>query len=233
LVGSNSRNDPRLHIFVFLLDPKALNSTACQREWGYAKELGKPILPILVADGVSTNTLPPELSQLQYVDYRKKDRNSAFSLARALASVPSSKPLPDPLPPPPEAPVSYLGALAWKIENAAILSYEEQSALLVDLRTSLRDVATTGDARALLESLRKRRDFLRPSRRRLMNCSEATDQRWGSLNQNVPESLIYRLKQDQQLLLLALSWGPSAAAVPVEVCLRARLSERLSDGLSD
>jgi hypothetical protein len=52
-------------VFVFLLDPKAPNSTACQREFGYAADLGKTILPILAADGVSTNLLPPELSQIQ------------------------------------------------------------------------------------------------------------------------------------------------------------------------
>lgn len=46
-------------VFVFLLDPKALNSTACQREFGYAADLDKPILPVLVAEGVSTNLLPP------------------------------------------------------------------------------------------------------------------------------------------------------------------------------
>jgi hypothetical protein len=146
-------------VFVFLLDPKALNSTACQREWGYAKHLGKLILPVLAADGVSINLLPPELSQIQYVDYRKQDRSTAFSLARALASIPPAKPLPDPLPPPPEVPVSYLGGLARKIDNAATLSYEEQSALLTDLRTSFRDAAIADDSRALLEKLRKRRDL--------------------------------------------------------------------------
>jgi TIR domain len=59
------------NVFVFLLDPKALSSTACEREFSYAADLGKPILPVLVADGVSTNLLPPELSRLQFIDYRR------------------------------------------------------------------------------------------------------------------------------------------------------------------
>src|SRR5688572_21322324 len=49
-------------IFVFVLDLGALNSTACMREYGYAADLGKPILPVLVSEGVSANLLPPPLA---------------------------------------------------------------------------------------------------------------------------------------------------------------------------
>ncbi len=146
-------------VFVFLLDPKALNSTACQREFGYAADLAKPILPVLIAEGVSTNLLPPELSRLQFIDYRKQDRQTAFSLARALTGVPPPKPLPNPLPPPPEVPVSYLGSLTRKIETASTLSYEEQSALLVNLKRGLRDLTTADDTRTLLKRLRNRHDL--------------------------------------------------------------------------
>src|SRR5688572_20490877 len=48
-------------IFVFVLDPEALNSTACNREYSYADVLGKPILPVLTFDGVPINLLPPAL----------------------------------------------------------------------------------------------------------------------------------------------------------------------------
>jgi hypothetical protein len=147
-------------VFVLALSPKSLSSTACTREYGYAAELGKPILPILVSEGVSVNLLPPVLSQIQFVDYRAQNREAAFRLARALTSLPSAKPLPDPLPAPPEVPISYLGSLTERLETTANLSYEEQSALIVDLKRSLRESETTDDARALLERLRKRRDLL-------------------------------------------------------------------------
>jgi hypothetical protein len=120
-------------IFVFLLDADGLNSTACQREFRYAAALGKPVLPVLVAEGISTNLLPPELSMLQFIDYKQRDKKSAFALARALAAVPPVTALPDPLPAPPEVPVSYLGGLTKKLETTSTLTYEEQSALLVDL----------------------------------------------------------------------------------------------------
>ncbi len=147
-------------VFVFALAPEALDSTACMREYQYAADLGKPILPVLVAQGVSTNLLPAPLSAIQYVDYRKQDRDAAFRLARAISSVPSPKPLPDPLPPSPEVPISYLVGLAGKVESASTLSLEDQRSLVFDLRRSLRESENAGDARILLEKLRKRRDLL-------------------------------------------------------------------------
>ncbi|MEN3335472.1 MAG: hypothetical protein V7641_4837 [Blastocatellia bacterium] len=149
----------RCDLFVFLLEPEALNSTACKREYSYAADLGKPILPVLVSDGVPTNLLPPALSQIQFVDYRTQDRNAAFRLARALNTIPPPDPLPDPLPAPPEAPISYLGSLTSQVETTSILTYEQQTALVFDLKRGLRDHGTTDDTRTLLERLRKRRDL--------------------------------------------------------------------------
>ena len=150
----------RSDLFVFILEPASLDSTACQREYDYASALGKPILPLLVSDDVSISLLPPALTEIQYVDYRTPDRDSAFRLARAIAAAPPAGPLPDPLPDPPEVPLSYLGGLAQQIETSSNLSYEEQSGLLVDLKRGLRDPETAADARRLLVKLRSRRDLL-------------------------------------------------------------------------
>ncbi len=147
-------------VFVFALAPEALNSTPCTREYQYAADLGKPILPVLVAEGVSTNLLPPALSAVQFVDYRQREVDAAFRLARAINHLPSPKPLPDPLPEAPELPISYLGRLQEQVATAAHLSFEQQSALLFDLKRSLRDPETHDDARTLIERLKKRRDLL-------------------------------------------------------------------------
>jgi len=147
-------------VFVFILDPESLKSTACKREYGYAADLGKPILPVLVSKEVSTNLLPPALSQIQFVDYRDLDRDAAFCLARSYTTISPHKPLPDPLPDSPDVPISYLGNLTVRVETASTLSYEEQSALVVDLKRSLRDPETVDDAHTLLVRLRKRRDLL-------------------------------------------------------------------------
>jgi hypothetical protein len=147
-------------VFVYVLTPHSLNSIACQREHGYAAALGKTVLPVLMSEGVSTTLLLPALAQLQFVDYRRRDRDTAFSLARAFATLPPVAPLPDHLPAPPEVPLSYLGGVAQRLATALSLSYEEQSALLLDLKVSLRDPATAEDARTLLHEFRKRHDLL-------------------------------------------------------------------------
>ena len=147
-------------IFVFALSPEALKSTACKREYKYADDLRKPILPILVTGGVSIKLLPPALSQIQYVDYRKQDIGTANRLARALSSIPSPMPLPDPLPNPPQIPTSYLGSLAEKVRTTSEqLSFAEQSSLVFELKRALRNLETADDTHKLLVELRKRRDL--------------------------------------------------------------------------
>lgn len=147
-------------VFLFVTDQESLNSTACKREYSYAADLGKSILPVLVSEEVHVNLLPPELSAIQFVDYRTYDTRAVLRLARALGSLPSSKPLPDPLPAPPEIPVSYLGSLVKQLESDEPMSFAGQSAMLIDLKRSYLDPETTGDARKLLEVLRKRQDLL-------------------------------------------------------------------------
>jgi hypothetical protein len=147
-------------VFIFILSPESLDSMACKRELDYANNLGKPILPVLVTDGISTNLLPHALSQIQFVDYRDQDRQVGIRLAKAIASVPPPRSLPNPLPPPPDVPISYLGGLAAMVEMASQLDYEKQSALLIDLKRSLHDHETSQDACVLLGKLRKRRDLL-------------------------------------------------------------------------
>jgi hypothetical protein len=147
-------------VFVFALTPSSLESVACGREYEYAHALGKPILPVLIAEGVSTALLPEALSQIHFVDYRNpNDKSAALEVGRALNAAAVLAALPDPLPAPPAVPVSYLGALATRVV-APSLSYEEQTALVVDIKTSLRDSATADDARQLLLKLKRRPDLL-------------------------------------------------------------------------
>jgi TIR domain len=147
-------------VFIFVLDPQALDSPACKSEWNYAADLGKSILPVLVSDQVDTDRLPARLAEIQFIDYLAPDRDAAIRLARALNTIPPSASLPDPLPDPPKAPVSYIFTLEERIESPDTLSYEAHSVLITDLKKSLRDPAHNDHTHRLLEMLRNRRDFL-------------------------------------------------------------------------
>ena len=149
----------RCDVFVLALSPETLSSAACQREHSYAVVLKKPILPVVVADGVAPSLLPPALSQVQLVQYKNRDAAEALRLARAIAALPAAPPLPDPLPDPPEIPTSYLGRLAAKVDSTTILNFDEQSGVLFDLRRGLNEPAARDASRELLTRLRKRRDL--------------------------------------------------------------------------
>jgi len=142
-------------LFVFVLSVKSNNSTACSREYTYAYKLNKRILPILV-DDVSTNLLPPALTAIHFVDYRDKGRNSVLGLVKALNSLPEASPLPDPLPPSPEVPISYLGNLKAEIEANQVLSFEDQSAILLKLKERLKNKAEEKDVYQLLRKFKQR-----------------------------------------------------------------------------
>ena len=148
-------------IFVMAVDPGSLASVACQREYGYAAELSVPILPVQISEDVAVRLLPPALSEIQIVNYVNADRSAGLQLARALSTMPARDPAPDPPPMRPDAPISYLGGVAEKIGASDPLTYEAQSALVMDLKRGLRDPMNANDARALVAQFRARRDLFK------------------------------------------------------------------------
>src|SRR5512143_3464030 len=52
-------------VFIAALSPESLDSEACRSELAYAKQLGKTILPVFVADGVNPHLLPHPLNEIQ------------------------------------------------------------------------------------------------------------------------------------------------------------------------
>ncbi len=162
-------------LFVISVSPHSLDSYACKLEWLYAHSLNKNILPVMVADGVSTNLLPKELSIIQYVDYRKQDKKAAFDLNKALSNLPGPWPLPDPLPDEPEVPVSYLGDLRTRIEARNKLGFEEQSAILLELKQGLSNQEDIDDIHELIRRFRKRDDLLAKIEREIDSLKTDSD----------------------------------------------------------
>ncbi|MEU7811081.1 TIR domain-containing protein [Pseudonocardia sp. NPDC049154] len=144
-------------LMIAAVSPALLESEAAAREREYARKLGKPLLPILVAP-IMTDLLPPDLAPLQLIDYTQVGPLTGFHLAGALAALPAAPPLPDPAPSPPPVPVSYLSGLADRV-RAQSLTVEEQLALVAMLRVALARLREHDAALELLEALRQRRDL--------------------------------------------------------------------------
>lgn len=103
------RNIRECDVFMLALAPETLASEPCQRELEYAQALGKPVIPITLR-ATEVESLPLELQQIQIVDYRTRDADTALKLARALHHAPILTTPPDPLPPPPPVPIAALDA---------------------------------------------------------------------------------------------------------------------------
>jgi hypothetical protein len=146
-------------IFVVALTPNSLESRACQREVKYAKDLQKTLLPVRLSDQVLPDSLPPGLSEIQWVDYSRLDKQAFKSLQRTLKLLPKSPPLPDPLPDAPPVPISYLSSLRAKIETDSQLQLQEQIQLVFELRRQLRNGDPANEIVDLLHRLKKRDDL--------------------------------------------------------------------------
>jgi hypothetical protein len=147
-------------IFVFALSKESWDSEACQSELAYVVKLGKPLLPVLVSDGVHLSLLSAPINELQVTDYRQRDKAAAFALLKAINSAPPAPPLPDPLPAPPPVPLSYLGALKDKIDSSVTLSAQEQNLLFLEIEGAIDKGRAPAEIRDLLFSLKQRDDLL-------------------------------------------------------------------------
>lgn len=147
-------------IFIFALSTESWESEACRSELAYVCGLGKPILPVLVADGINLNLLSAPLHEIQVTDYRSRDKGAAFALLKALNATQACPPLPDPLPPPPAVPVSYLGSLKERIDFNGTLGAQEQNLLFLELEEAMDEGRSPTEVRELLLSLKRRDDLL-------------------------------------------------------------------------
>lgn len=147
-------------IFIFALSPESWESEACRSELAYVVALGKPILPVLVSDGINLNLLSAPLNEIQVTDYRLRDKGAAFALLKAINAAPSAPSLPDPLPSPPPVPISYLGTLKERIDSHASLSPQEQNLLFLELEEAVAAGRSPTEMRELLVSMKRRDDLL-------------------------------------------------------------------------
>ena len=147
-------------IFIFALSPESWDSEACKSELAYVTQLGKNILPVLVAEGINLNLLSAPLNEIQVIDYRRCDKEAAFAVVKAIHAAPPAAPLPDPLPTPPDVPVSYLSTLKDRIDSTKPLSAQDQITLLFELESGVKEGRSQNEIRDLLLRLKRRDDLL-------------------------------------------------------------------------
>lgn len=146
-------------LFIMVLTPTWLASNPCSLEHEYAAALGKPRLPVLIAEGVNVRVVPADIQALQIIDYTRPDRDSLKQLMRAINALPSAPALPDSLPAPPPAPISPLAGLASQLQTRP-LTFEIQAGLVLRLKGLLNDPLEGDGARDLLRQLRQHPDAL-------------------------------------------------------------------------
>ncbi len=142
---------------ILCVTPNLLDSTACAREVDYARALGKPILPVMLAK-TAPELLAADLARLQIVDFTEANEDSAFALFAALNRLPAPAPLPEPLPEPPVVPLSYLSGLGQQIQAQA-LGRDQQFSLIGQLRAGLQRPDEREPVLVLMHRLRSREDL--------------------------------------------------------------------------
>jgi ABC-type amino acid transport substrate-binding protein len=127
-------------VFIAIISPAALSSTACRREVDWAEALARPMLPVAVEP--TPAALPGRFARRQIVDYSQPQQRerAALMLQGGLGSVPAAPPLPDPLPEPPAAPLSYLTVLVDLVTHHKPLDHAQQHQILQQLGAALRSV---------------------------------------------------------------------------------------------
>ena len=145
-------------VFIFALSENALQSEACGLELSYARDLKRAILPVQIGDVHGYRDHP--IFTYQAIDYRSPTATVGIALSRAIHERErDQEPLPDPLPPAPPAPYEYLLLLGTAIQGRALISPDDQAAIVRQLRQALRDERNESildNVRSLLGLLRKR-----------------------------------------------------------------------------
>ncbi|WP_164520435.1 TIR domain-containing protein [Specibacter cremeus] len=169
----------RCDAMVLVVSPSLLESEAAARERDYARQLGKPLIPLVVA-AVRSDLLPPDIATLQLIDYTRHTPLTGVQFANALSSVRTGVPLPEPLPEPPAVPVSYLGEVSNVVLLKRTLSADEQFSIAAKLAASLARPREHDAAAELLRRLEDRPDLFHQTAKEIERIWQEEAQRKGA-----------------------------------------------------
>jgi hypothetical protein len=97
-------------VFIYALSPEYVDSYPCDLEYRYARELNRPMLPVMIRP-VDFKQVPSHIALTHVLDYTNlNSRKSPMKLVRTLNELirQPAPALPNPLPAPPPTPISVL-----------------------------------------------------------------------------------------------------------------------------
>jgi len=149
-------------IFIFMMSEKSLKSIACTKEWNYAKDLKKPILPILISKNVIHEVIPGELRARNILNYKLKLIENEANWIKLLSKNLHGRKekivdMPTPLPAEPSSPMSSneLCDINSRLMEDT-LSLEEQKEMISNLREILYNSSDTKGAIASLKDMQSK-----------------------------------------------------------------------------
>ena len=142
--------------FVYVLTATSIASFPCQQQLRHAIGLGRPVLPVLLGDGISDVDLPPSLGQLQRVDYRSRSSTAMAQLFSALRGLQLQAPrLQPPLIPP--CPPEFSLDLVARLQVAGDLTRHDQDVVLQQVGHYVRTGYSAAEVREVVRLLQERR----------------------------------------------------------------------------
>jgi formylglycine-generating enzyme required for sulfatase activity len=146
-------------VVITALSPHIIPSKPCELEHAYALALGKPVLPVKLAD-LDFRELHYSIRESQVLDYTERSRKQLGFIRDSLRNLPAAPPLPanwqDLAPPVPMDPVSLLFDRIKQLSN----DNREQALLILEIDDLQEDDRYRAQVPDLLERLTKRDDVL-------------------------------------------------------------------------
>lgn len=118
--------------FIYALSTHVINSVPCQREYEYARKLGKPVLPLIIAE-IDYRYLPRDLQEAQLINFRDHTAEQRRALRDSLRNLPPCPELPaNALELEPEVPLDPVGVLIDRIRTLTS-DADQQKLLIIDI----------------------------------------------------------------------------------------------------
>lgn len=159
-------------LIITALSNDYLDSIPCQREYTYALDLNKTLLPVRVGE-LDYNRVAKALVQIQMIDFFTNSQSEQTALYNAIQNAPMSPELPSPLPEPPAVPLSVLVEVE-ELANKTTISRDDEDKIFVRLFELMNgdNDADRASAGEIIEKLKARQDITRGFYEKLATFSQ-------------------------------------------------------------